>query len=67
MALKTVQMTIEDTLLEDVDRLTDELGTTRSAFIRDALQAALKKHRKKLLERKHAEGYKNLEDQDDDW
>lgn len=60
-------MTIEDTLLEDVDRLTDELGTTRSAFIRDALQAALKKHRKKLLERKHAEGYKNLEDQDDDW
>lgn len=65
--MKTVQMTIEDTLLEDVDRLTDELGTTRSAFIRDALQAALKKHRKKLLERKHAEGYKNLEDQDDDW
>jgi metal-responsive CopG/Arc/MetJ family transcriptional regulator len=65
--LKTVQMTIEDTLLEDVDQLIDELGTTRSAFIRNALQAALKKHRKKLLERKHAEGYKNLEDQDDDW
>jgi metal-responsive CopG/Arc/MetJ family transcriptional regulator len=73
-ALKTVQMTIEDTLLEDVDQLIEELGTTRSAFIRNALQAALKKHRKKLLERKHAEGYLMLEnqgqldeDQGDDW
>jgi metal-responsive CopG/Arc/MetJ family transcriptional regulator len=65
--LKTVQMTIEDNLLEDVDRLIDELGTTRSAFIRQALQLSLKKHRKKLLERKHAEGYKDLYDQDDDW
>jgi metal-responsive CopG/Arc/MetJ family transcriptional regulator len=70
--LKTVQMTIEDNLLEDVDQLIDELGTTRSAFIRSALQAALKKHRKKLLERKHAEGYKQLDtkqpdDQGDDW
>jgi metal-responsive CopG/Arc/MetJ family transcriptional regulator len=65
--LKTVQMTIEDNLLQDVDQLIDELGTTRSAFIRSALQAALKKHRKKLLERKHAEGYKKLEEQDDDW
>jgi metal-responsive CopG/Arc/MetJ family transcriptional regulator len=70
--LKTVQMTIEDNLLEDVDQLIDELGTTRSAFIRNALQAALKKHKKRLLERKHAEGYKQfsdnpLEDQDDDW
>jgi metal-responsive CopG/Arc/MetJ family transcriptional regulator len=61
-------MTIEDTLLEDVDQLIEELGTTRSAFIRHALQSALKKHRKKLLERKHAEGYKKLEeDQGDDW
>jgi metal-responsive CopG/Arc/MetJ family transcriptional regulator len=67
-------MTIEDTLLEDVDQLIEELGTTRSAFIRNALQAALKKHRKKLLERKHAEGYLMLEnqgqldeDQGDDW
>lgn len=65
-------MTIEDALLEDVDQLIEELGTTRSAFIRSALQAALKKHRKKLLERKHAEGYQRLEkqqldEQDDEW
>jgi metal-responsive CopG/Arc/MetJ family transcriptional regulator len=60
-------MTIEDSLLEDVDEMTEELGTTRSAFIRAALQAALKKHRKKLLEHKHAEGYKTLDDQDDEW
>lgn len=39
-------MTIEDELLEQVDQLITELDTTRSAFIRGALQAALKKHRK---------------------
>ncbi len=60
-------MTIEDALLEDVDQLIEELGTTRSAFIRNALQAALKKHKKKLLERKHAEGYKQSSDDQDDW
>ena len=40
--------------------LLTELDTTRSAFIRGALQAALKKHRKKLLERKHAQGYSQI-------
>ncbi len=60
-------MTIEDELLEQVDQLITELDTTRSAFIRGALQAALKKHRKKLLERKHAQGYSQTSDRGDDW
>ena len=70
-------MTIEDELLEDVDQLIEELNITRSAFIRNALQSALKKHRKRLLERKHAEGYQGLNapglidpgliDQGDEW
>jgi metal-responsive CopG/Arc/MetJ family transcriptional regulator len=59
-------MTIEDDLLEQVDQLIEELDTTRSAFIRGALQAALKKHHKRLLERKHAEGYARA-DWGDDW
>ena len=66
-------MTIEDELLEQVDQLITELDTTRSAFIRGALQAALKKHRKKLLELKHAQGYSQTNhgsqtsDRGDDW
>lgn len=64
--MKTVQMTIEDDLLEQVDQLIEELDTTRSAFIRAALQAALKKHRKKLLEQKHAQGYQQA-DWSDEW
>jgi len=36
--VKTIQMTIDDDLLSQVDAAVDELGTSRSAFIRiDAL------------------------------
>jgi metal-responsive CopG/Arc/MetJ family transcriptional regulator len=39
--MKTIQITIDEALLADVDRAVDELGANRSAFIRNALQAAL--------------------------
>jgi metal-responsive CopG/Arc/MetJ family transcriptional regulator len=67
--LKTIQVTIEDALLEQVDELITELETNRSAFIRSALQTALNRHRKKLLEQKHAEGYARVSSDDwgDDW
>ncbi|HXF62087.1 MAG TPA: ribbon-helix-helix domain-containing protein [Caldilineaceae bacterium] len=55
--MKTIQMTIDETLLADVDRAVDELGTNRSAFIRDALQAALHRHAIEKLEARHAAGY----------
>ena len=55
--MKTIQMTIEESLLEEVDRTTEELGTTRSAFIRAALQLALKQHLVAKLEQQHARGY----------
>src|SRR3712207_8575746 len=38
-------------------RLTTALKTTRSAFIRDALQAAIRKHSIAALEEQHAHGY----------
>ena len=68
--MKTIQVTIEDALLEKVDELIAELETNRSAFIRSALQTALNKHRKRLLEQKHAEGYARItakDDWGDDW
>jgi metal-responsive CopG/Arc/MetJ family transcriptional regulator len=55
--MKTIQMTIDEPLLAEVDRVTQSLHTTRSAFIREALQLALQKYKILELEKKHAEGY----------
>lgn len=55
--MKTIQMTIDDDLLAAVDQLTTSLQTTRSAFIRSALQLALRHHAILEQERQHAQGY----------
>jgi metal-responsive CopG/Arc/MetJ family transcriptional regulator len=55
--MKTVQMTLDEALVEQVDHAAQALGTTRSAFTRDALRAALSDLRQRELERRHREGY----------
>lgn len=55
--MKTIQMTIDDPLLAEVDRVIQALNTTRSAFIRQALQLALRRHKIAQMEERHAEGY----------
>jgi metal-responsive CopG/Arc/MetJ family transcriptional regulator len=55
--MKTIQMTIDDELLAEVDQVTRSMSVTRSAFIRQALILALKRRRIIELERRHAEGY----------
>lgn len=55
--VKTVQMTLDEALVRDVDRAVKRLGTTRSAFAREALREALKRIRVRELENKHREGY----------
>lgn len=55
--MKTVQMTLDESLVRDVDKAAKRIGTTRSAFARDALRSALARVRTKELERKHREGY----------
>ncbi|PRR72487.1 ribbon-helix-helix domain-containing protein [Neomoorella humiferrea] len=55
--MRTIQITIDEPMLIEVDRVTQQLGITRSAFIRHALQLALKQQKISLLERKHREGY----------
>ena len=57
MAMKTIQMTIDEELLAQVDKATRALDITRSAFIRHALTLALQRRRIVELERQHAEGY----------
>jgi len=56
--MKTVQMTLDETLVKAVDSVARKLGTTRSAFTREALRSALKEVRVRDLESKHREGYK---------
>ncbi len=55
--IKTVQMTIDDSLLQQVDRTVQELNTTRSAFIRLALEQALRQYQVRRLEEQDAVGY----------
>jgi metal-responsive CopG/Arc/MetJ family transcriptional regulator len=55
--MKTIQMTIDEGLLAEVDEAIRAMDTTRSAFIRQALTVALKRRRIAELERRHAEGY----------
>jgi metal-responsive CopG/Arc/MetJ family transcriptional regulator len=55
--MKTIQMTIDEPLLAEVDQIIEKMDTTRSAFIRDALRLALRQHKTKEMEQKHAEGY----------
>ena len=56
--MKTVQMTLDETLVKAVDNAAKKLGTTRSAFTREALRSALKELRVRELESQHREGYK---------
>jgi len=56
--MKTVQMTLDENLIASVDKVTKRLGTTRSAFTRQALKTALREVRINELEHKHREGYK---------
>ena len=55
--MKTVQMTVDEPLLSEVDEVVKSLHTTRSAFVRQALQLALRRYKTLTLERQHAEGY----------
>jgi metal-responsive CopG/Arc/MetJ family transcriptional regulator len=55
--MRTVQMTVDEPLLGEVDRVVEALHSTRSAFIRHALQLALRQYEIEEMERHHAEGY----------
>ena len=55
--LKTIQMTIDESLLRRLDEAVEALEMTRSAFIRKAVEDELGRQRILELERQHAEGY----------
>ncbi len=55
--MKTIQMTIDERLLKLVDKLRRARKTTLSAFIRDALEAEIRRQQIREDEIRHAEGY----------
>ena len=55
--MRTVQMTLDEDLVEAVDRAARKLGKSRSAFAREALREALARVRARALEEKHRAGY----------
>ena len=55
--MRTIQMTLDEDLVESVDRIVEELKTTRSAFTRNALREALDRLNTRRLEEKHQKGY----------
>ena len=55
--MRTIQMTLDDELVERVDKIALELQTTRSAFTREALREAVRNYQDRQLELRHQEGY----------
>lgn len=58
--MRTIQMTLDDDLVDQVDQLVKTIKTTRSAFTRDALRQALKQFAMLELEKKHCKGYEQF-------
>jgi metal-responsive CopG/Arc/MetJ family transcriptional regulator len=50
-------MTIDEQLLKLIDKMSKARKTTRSAFIRDALEAEIRRQRIRENEVRHAGGY----------
>ena len=55
--MKTVQMTLDEDLVAEVDRVAKRLRTTRSSFTRNALREALHRLAVAGMERRHRQGY----------
>jgi len=50
-------MTLDDDLVEAVDKVIKELKTTRSSFTRNALRDAITRYHVRRLEEQHRRGY----------
>ena len=55
--MKTIQMTIDERLLKLVDKMSEARNTTRSGFIREALEAEIRRIKIREEEARHTQGY----------
>ena len=58
--MRTIQITIDDELVERVDERVKRLGATRSGFARQALRAALARYDEAELDARHIAGYQRI-------
>ena len=58
--MKTIQMEIDDTLLAEIERVTQANGITTSEFICNTLKRVIKESSLSELEKQHEKGYKKL-------
>ncbi|MGH9845395.1 MAG: CopG family transcriptional regulator [Blastocatellia bacterium] len=65
--MMTIQLSIDEPLLTEIDLVTQSLAITRADFIRQALEAALRKHQIRILEQRHREGYERLPQKPDEF
>jgi metal-responsive CopG/Arc/MetJ family transcriptional regulator len=68
--METIELTIDESLLAEVDRATQQLSMTRADFARIALELALRNQKTIALEQQHAQGYAHnpvKPDEFDDW
>lgn len=65
--MKTVQMTLDEELVKQVDLIVNKTNTSRSAFTREALTRAIKHYQKLELEKKQQQGYAKKPVQDDEF
>ena len=57
--METIQLTIDESLLAEVQQATNALQMTPSDFIKVALERALQQREIIVKERQHAQGYLN--------
>jgi len=67
MIMRTIQMTLDDDLVHELDSIVKESNTNRSAFARDALRKAITYYHQLKLAEKHRKGYLEHPVQDDEF
>jgi metal-responsive CopG/Arc/MetJ family transcriptional regulator len=55
--MRTIQVTLDDNLVDAVDKVVKKLRMTRSAFMRQALRNAIAQTNIQQMENKHKRGY----------
>ena len=55
--MKTIELTIDEELLAEIDSATRALDVSRETFIQAALQRALREQTPIALEQRHEQGY----------
>ncbi len=65
--MRTIQMTLDDELVEAVDRVSKRLHTSRSSFTRKALREALSRYSIEQLEYQHRQGYERHQTASDEF